>query len=130
MGVGRRVLGTWRIVFVVVPEDWRGLRLVTEAVVEWRRRMSILVCCSPVLSNVEAPLELEMSLLVVIDEARVGRVMAAGEHAAGGLFLGDWFLRSAWEICDGLTRTNCIGYHTLLLVDRVLLGVGSEAALL
>ena len=43
----------------------------------------------PVLGNVEAPLELEMLLLVVIHEARDGVVVAAGEHAAGGLLLLD-----------------------------------------
>jgi hypothetical protein len=87
------VLGAWRIVFVVVLEDWAGPRpKMIEAVLAWCRRTSIAgMFFLPVLGDVEAPLELEMCLLVVIDEARVGRVMAAGKHAAGGLFLGDWF---------------------------------------
>ena len=35
----------------------------------------------PVLGDVEAPLELEVLLLVIIDEAGDGVVVATGEHA-------------------------------------------------
>ena len=44
----------------------------------------------PVLTDVEAPLELEMGLLVVINKARDGVVVAAGEHAGGSIFLLDY----------------------------------------
>ena len=43
----------------------------------------------PVLGNVEAPLELEMLLLVVVDKGRDGVVVAPEEHSGGGLLLGD-----------------------------------------
>ena len=65
-----------------------------------------MVCWLPVLGDVEAPLELEMRLLVVIDEARIGGVVATGKHAAGGLLLGDWFLGLACDVWSALTRTK------------------------
>ena len=47
-------------------------------------------CASlPVLGDVKAPLKVEMGLLVVVDKARNGIVVATGKHAGGGLFLLD-----------------------------------------
>lgn len=51
--------------------------------------LQLFVFTLPVLADVEAPLELEMGLLVVIDEAGHGVVMAAREHAGGSLLLLD-----------------------------------------
>ena len=44
----------------------------------------------PFLGDVEAPLELEVLLLVVVNEAGDGVVVAAGEHAGWRLLLLDW----------------------------------------
>ena len=52
----------------------------------------------PVLGNVEAPLELEMDLAIVIDEAGEGVVAAAGEHTGGGLLLGDCLIRNTSQL--------------------------------
>lgn len=43
----------------------------------------------PILGNVEGPLELKMGLLVVVDKAGNGVVVAAGEHTRGRLLLLD-----------------------------------------
>lgn len=45
--------------------------------------------CLPVLGNVETPLKLEMLLLIVVNEARDGVVVASSEHAARSLLLLD-----------------------------------------
>ena len=44
----------------------------------------------PVLADIEAPLELEMSLLVVVNKAGDGVVVSASEHAGGSIFLLDY----------------------------------------
>ena len=44
----------------------------------------------PVLTDVEAPLEQEMGLLVIINKARDSVVVTAGEHAGGSIFLLDY----------------------------------------
>ena len=44
----------------------------------------------PVLADIEAPLEQEMGLLVIINEARDSVVVTAGEHAGGSIFLLDY----------------------------------------
>jgi len=51
----------------------------------------------PILGDVEAPIEPEVLLLVVVDEARGGIVVAASEHSLGGLFLVD---------CGAVTRVS------------------------
>lgn len=43
----------------------------------------------PVLGNVEGPLEGQMGLLVVVDEVGSGIVVAASQHARGGILLLD-----------------------------------------
>lgn len=45
--------------------------------------------CLPVLGNVERPLELEVSVVIVIDETGHGVVVTAGNHARRSLLLGD-----------------------------------------
>ena len=44
----------------------------------------------PVLADIEAPLEQEMGLLVIINESRDSVVVTAGEHAGGSIFLLDY----------------------------------------
>lgn len=46
----------------------------------------------PILGDVEAPFELQMSLLVIVNKARDGVVVPARQHAARGVFLLDWNL--------------------------------------
>lgn len=53
----------------------------------------ILILCLPVLGNVEAPLELEMSLLVVVDKAGDGIIVATSEHSRRGFLLLDYNAR-------------------------------------
>lgn len=68
----------------------------------------------PVLANVEAPLEMEMSLLVVIDEAGDGVVVTAREHAGGSLLFLDC-TRGVLVACGN--RSTCVvfsGVHFLV----------------
>jgi hypothetical protein len=71
--------------------NWRysGANLVAEEPLprECHRTYHLVL---PVLGNVEGPLELEMVLLVVVDEARDGIVMASSKHARGCVFLLDY----------------------------------------
>lgn len=80
-------------------------------------KMSLL----PFLGDVERPLELQVLLLVVVNEGRDGVVVAAGEHAGGGLFLVDYTARSV--SFSGRWRKRC--RLTLLGVQRLLIRVGS-----
>ena len=41
---------------------------------------------SPILGNVERPLEQEVGVVVVVEELGHGVVVAAGQHAGGGFF--------------------------------------------
>jgi hypothetical protein len=68
--------------------------------------LQILVLLLPILRNVEAPLEFQVLVLVVVDKGRDGVVMAAREHAARGLL-----------------------FIELLGVDGLLVGVGGVASL-
>ena len=58
----------------------------------------------PLLADVEAPLKREVRLLVVVDEAGDGVVVAAGEHAGRSLLLLDCWGRiissGRSEICN------------------------------
>jgi hypothetical protein len=44
----------------------------------------------PVLSDVEGPFELEVGLFVIIYEGGDSSIVAAGEHAGGGIFLSNY----------------------------------------
>lgn len=59
---------------------------------------------SPVLGNVETPLEGEMGILVVVDEAGEGVVVAAGKNAVWGLLLLNyrWGMSVSGTACTGV----------------------------
>lgn len=82
----------------------------------------------PLLADIEAPFELEVLLLVVVDKGRDGVVVGAGHEALGGLLLGNCScVRGGrrWNLGAGGG-----GELTFLLVDGLLLGVGGVASLL
>jgi hypothetical protein len=53
-----------------------------------------LLMASPILCDVEAPLEPEVLLLVVVDEGGDGVVVAAGKEAGGCIFLVDYIFET------------------------------------
>ena len=88
-------------------------------------------CPLPILADVETPLELEVLLLVVVDKARDGVVVASGEHAGGSLLLLDCGGVSAEFIPTPCLIFPCLGMEILTLLDvgGLLVGVGSIASL-
>lgn len=54
-----------------------------------RRSSAAAMVPLPILGNIEAPLELEVLLLVIVDKARDGIVMPTGQHSRGSLLLLD-----------------------------------------
>lgn len=46
--------------------------------------------CSPVLSDVEAPFELQMLVLVVVNKRGNGGVVASGKHSRWCIFLSNY----------------------------------------
>lgn len=65
----------------------------------------------PVLGDVEGPFEEEVGVVVIVDELGHGVVVAAGDHARGGLLLVDWKRESKVKNCQFIQKLkNANGY--------------------
>jgi hypothetical protein len=84
-----------------------------------RSAVALPLCSFPVLLDVERPLELQVSVVVIIDELGNGLVVATTEHTRRGGFGLDYKGRQR----SRRSGKGCL--RTLLLIEWLLLGAGT-----